>query len=168
MKLLKIVAVGSCILALAACSSHRNGNGANIADANGMNGGMGANGAYAQGMGGGAGFQPSANCNAPAGKEAFYFDFDSNTPHQEDMSRIAALAQNGGKFRVVGNTDDMGSREYNMALGWRRADAVATILEQHGASKQQVTTNSNGAEKPIAFGNSDDDRQCNRRVDISQ
>jgi peptidoglycan-associated lipoprotein len=167
------VLVSTAFLVLAGCSSHRGaGSGAAVND--GTAGGAGADGAYAQGVGGAGGYQPSASCNVPQVQgfktESFYFDFDKNDVHNEDMSRLQSLAQsaaaNNGGLRVVGNTDDRGSREYNMALGWRRANAVTALLKQSGVSAKQVTTNSNGAEKPIAFGTSEEDFQCNRRVDV--
>lgn len=156
------------LLGLTACSSTRHGTGSPIAE-----GGVGgAGGAYAQGLGGsGSGFSPSASCNVPQSIQPFYFDFNSNDIHSEDLNRLQSLgnsvAAGNGTVHVVGNTDARGSREYNAALGWRRANAVATTLEQYGISKQRVTTDSNGAEKPIAFGTSEDDYQCNRRVDVS-
>ena len=164
-----VICLGAVLLA--ACSSHH-GPGAGVTDANAM-GGAGANGAYAQGAGGGAGFQPSASCNVPqtAGMntQPYYFDFNSNNVHPEDTGRLQSLAQNisssHSNVKIVGNTDDRGSREFNMALGWRRANAVSSNLQQYGVNKTQITTTSNGAEKPIALGNSEDDYQCNRRVD---
>jgi peptidoglycan-associated lipoprotein len=177
--LIKNTLIAALVLSMAACSStrHRGGSGSDLgADGSigGAGGGAGA-GAYAEGAGGGAGFQPSANCNVPqtGGKtHPVYFAYDKSEVHPDDMSRLQALAGSLGashvKMNVVGNTDNRGSREYNIALGWRRANAVATVLEQAGVSKQQVNTNSNGAEKPIAFGTSEDDFQCNRRVDVTE
>jgi peptidoglycan-associated lipoprotein len=176
--IIKNILIAAMVLSLAACSTTRGkGSGSDI-DGNGMGaaGGAGAGGAYAEGIGGGgAGFQPSANCPAPQtnGKtEAYYFEYDKSTVHPDDMKRLQSLANSVGtghmKLRVVGNTDNRGSREYNMALGWRRANAVASTLEQSGVSKQQVNTNSNGAEKPISFGTSENDYQCNRRVDVTE
>lgn len=163
----KIIAISACGLVLAACSStkHRG--------AGGVGGGAGgANGAYAQGLGGDAGFHPSTSCNIPANASAVFFDFDQSSVHPEDQDRLNNIGQNlganGGKVRLVGNTDDRGSREYNIALGWRRANSVASVLQQNGASKSQIQTESNGAEKPIAYGQSEEDFQCNRRVDITE
>lgn len=163
--------IGVCLLSLAACSSTRHGNDVGAPGAIGGEGGNG--GAYAEGTGGGAGFQPATSCNVPqagSNTQSYYFAYDSNDVHSEDMSRIQSSASNiassHSNVRVIGNTDNRGSREYNVALGWRRANAVATVLEQSGVSKQQVNASSNGAEKPIAFGSSEDDFQCNRRVDV--
>ncbi len=159
------------VVSFAACSSTKGGRGG----AGGYGSGSGADAygsgqeAYGQGSGG-SGFYDGANCNVQQSAQAYYFDFNSNSVHPEDRARLQSVAQNlangNGKVHVVGNTDNRGSREYNVALGWRRADAVSSTLEQYGVSKQQVATTSNGAEKPVAYGNSEQDYQCNRRVDV--
>lgn len=169
--IIKPILIAVTALGLVACASHR-GSGAGVSDVNGGMGGAGANGAYAQGAGGGAGFQPSASCNVPQtpgmNTQAYYFDFNSDNVHPEDSGRLQSLAQaNPSHIKVVGNTDDRGSREFNMALGWRRANQVSSNLQQYGVKKSQISTNSNGAEKPVALGNSEDDYQCNRRVDAT-
>jgi len=168
----KSIFVGTVVLGLAACSTTGSRGAGSGSDMYGE-GGMGANGggAYSEGMGNGGGFQPATNCNVPANAtQSYYFDYDSSGVHPDDTTRLSALANNlaanSAKVKVVGNTDNRGSREYNIALGWRRADAVASALEQAGVSKNNVNKNSNGAEKPIAFGDSADDYQCNRRVDV--
>lgn len=164
---IKTCALGVCVIGLTACSSTRHGGGAGVTDGSG---GPGANGAYAQGYDGNSGFQPSVSCNVPGNAQAYYFEFNSNDVHSEDLARLQGQAQklagNNAHISVVGNTDSRGSREYNVALGWRRANAVSEALQQGGISKGQIATNSNGAEKPIAFGTSEDDYQCNRRVDV--
>jgi len=175
--ILRSILLGATLVTLAACSTTRHHGGSGDSDMNGDgtagSSGTGANGAYSEGVGNGSGYQPSVSCNVPqsGGKiSSYYFDYDKSDIHSEDMSRLqssaSTLAASHAKLHVVGNTDNRGSREYNIALGWHRANSVATALEQSGVSKQQINTNSNGAEKPIAFGSSDDDYQCNRRVDV--
>lgn len=167
---IKNILVGTALLTLVACSSTRHhGDGSE----DGMGGGANGNGVYTEGLGSGSGFQPSTSCNVPqlGGKtQSYYFAYDKSDVHPDDVNRLQSLASHlaagNTKINVVGNTDNRGSREYNIALGWRRANAIASTLEQGGVSKQRVNTNSNGAEKPIAFGTSEDDFQCNRRVDI--
>lgn len=167
--LFKVLALTLLVSSLIACTSHRK------AGANGEGAGLGANGAYAQGIGEGEGYGDlAAICHVPQTPgfktQSFYFDYDKYDVHSEDLSRIQALAQsiaaNHSSIRVVGNTDDRGSREYNMALGWKRANAVVAILKQDGVSANSISANSNGAEKPVAFGSSEQDFQCNRRVDV--
>lgn len=169
----KTLVIGALAVSLAACTTTRHGRGAGDGsdmDGSGAGGRVSTYGADGSGSGG---FQPATSCNVPqTGKrtEAYYFEYDSSSVHPDDASRLQALAgqAGGSKLRVVGNTDNRGSREYNLALGWRRANAVASALEQAGVAKQKINTNSNGAEKPIAFGASDEDFQCNRRVDVSE
>jgi peptidoglycan-associated lipoprotein len=67
---------------------------------------------------------------------------------------------------VQGNCDDRGSREYNLALGARRAEAVKRALELAGANGTHITAISYGAEKPVATGHDEESFSKNRRVDI--
>tara|TARA_R110000868_G_scaffold8205_7_gene42751 strand:- start:64350 stop:64922 length:573 start_codon:yes stop_codon:yes gene_type:complete len=67
---------------------------------------------------------------------------------------------------LEGNTDIRGSREYNIGLGWRRAQAVSRVLMSEGVAQQQIRMVSYGAEKPVAMGNTNDDYAKNRRVDL--
>lgn len=166
----KIIGVGVAALTLAACSSMRHHKSSSV-DGSAMNGG---NGTYAEGLGGDSGFRSMANCNVPetAGfkTDPYYFAFDSSDIHSSDMEKLQSIANNlathHSNIKLIGNTDNRGSREYNIALGYRRAEAIAAALKQSGISANQVASNSNGAEKPIAFGNSEEDFQCNRRVDL--
>ena len=70
------------------------------------------------------------------------------------------------KVQVEGNTDDIGSVEYNLALGQKRADAVKKALIAGGASSAQVEATSNGKLKPKYSNDTDADRAQNRRADI--
>lgn len=158
------------VVAMSACSSHHP---ASAADGSVVANGADANGAYAQGMGAGSGgFAGTQACSVPETTgfktQSFYFDYDKS--EVKDLAAAQALAQaiatGNSSIRVVGNTDDRGSREYNMALGARRASAIAAALKQDGVGANQVTSKSNGAEKPVAFGTSDQDYTCNRRVDV--
>ena len=67
---------------------------------------------------------------------------------------------------IEGNTDIRGSREYNIALGQRRANAVQNILRIQGVQASQIRTVSYGAEKPIAYGNTEAAYSLNRRDDL--
>lgn len=69
-------------------------------------------------------------------------------------------------MRVEGNTDERGTREYNMALGERRAKAVAVFLTSNGAKANQLDVISYGEEKPVASGESEEAWAQNRRVDL--
>jgi len=70
------------------------------------------------------------------------------------------------KITIQGNCDDRGSREYNLALGQRRAQGVMRALSLLGVSDEQMEAVSLGAEKPVAFGQDEDSWAENRRSDI--
>jgi peptidoglycan-associated lipoprotein len=104
-------------------------------------------------------------------KRSVYFDYDSNQVKDEFRPIIAAhakyLSQNRSRrVRIEGNTDERGSREYNLALGQRRADAVKQMMELLGAQGSQIETLSFGEEKPKAGGSDEASWAENRRADL--
>jgi len=101
-----------------------------------------------------------------------YFEFDSAVIRNQDRATIQAhaeyLGKNGGAAVVLeGHTDERGSREYNIALGERRAKAVRQLLLFQGAVASQLQTVSYGEESPAALGHDEDAWQQNRRVEIT-
>lgn len=111
------------------------------------------------------------NALKPGCNQTYYFDFDKSTVHEADQASIEVQGQYlsthpSAKVRVEGNTDNRGSREYNIALGERRAKSVSDILKLNGASSSQVKIVSYGAQKPVAFGDTEEDYQLNRRVEL--
>ncbi|WP_298135997.1 OmpA family protein [Acidiferrobacter sp.] len=68
------------------------------------------------------------------------------------------------RVRLEGNTDERGTAQYNMALGWRRADAVKHMLEVLGVSGSQLATISFGKSRPLALGHNPKAWAVNRRV----
>ena len=104
-------------------------------------------------------------------RRSIYFDYDSNAVKDEFRPVVAAhakyLGQNRNtRMRIEGNTDERGSREYNLALGQRRADAVRQMMQVLGASASQIETVSFGEEKPRAQGSDEQAWAENRRADI--
>lgn len=104
--------------------------------------------------------------------QSIYFDFDSNAIKSEYQGTVAAHADFLKKHakqqvQIQGNTDARGSREYNLALGQRRAESVKKAMEVLGVPEQQVEAVSFGKEKPRANGNSEQDYAENRRADVS-
>ena len=100
-----------------------------------------------------------------------YFDYDSYVVRDDARPIVDAHARhlqtNRGRSAVLeGHTDVRGSREYNLALGQKRAEAVRRALTQMGAADAQLEAVSFGEEKPAAFGTSEDDHAQNRRVEI--
>lgn len=104
-------------------------------------------------------------------KRSIYFELDSNVVKEEFKPVVAAharyLQQNrAAKMTVQGNADERGSREYNLALGQRRADAVKQAMQLLGAQAEQIETVSFGEEKPKATGHDEASWYENRRADI--
>ncbi len=104
-------------------------------------------------------------------KRSIFFDYDSNLVKDEFKPIVTAharyLQQNpAAKMRVEGNADDRGSREYNLALGQRRADAVKQMLQLLGAQAAQVESVSFGEEKLRCAEAAESCWSQNRRGDI--
>jgi peptidoglycan-associated lipoprotein len=100
-----------------------------------------------------------------------YFDYDKSDIRQEYVPVLAANAKylNGNaarKVRLEGNTDERGSREYNIGLGERRAQQVRRALMLQGVSDAQIVTVSYGEERPAVAGNDEAAYAKNRRVEI--
>jgi len=111
------------------------------------------------------------NPKSPLSHKVFYFAFNSSQVAQADLPYIAAHAQYlsthpNVTVQVQGNTDERGSREYNLALGERRAEAVAKLLMLQGASQGQLKIISFGEERPVALGHDEAAWQQNRRVQL--
>jgi peptidoglycan-associated lipoprotein len=105
------------------------------------------------------------------GNQIYYFDFDQSTVYDNDLASIKVQARYLAEHPEVtvlltGNTDERGSREYNIGLGQRRAQSVANLLLTYGVEKRQIALVSYGAEKPRAFGHSEEDYSKNRRVEL--
>lgn len=101
-----------------------------------------------------------------------YFDYDSYTIKPEFQSVIEAharyLKQNGARHIVIeGHTDERGGREYNLALGQRRSEAVRRALELLGVRDAQVEAVSFGKEKPAQQGADESSWSRNRRAEIA-
>ena len=99
-----------------------------------------------------------------------YFDFNQSVVKDEQRGVVEGnavyLNRFNGKVLVQGNTDAVGSREYNLALGQRRAESVKQSLEVLGVKPAQVEAVSFGKEKPRAAGNDDAANAENRRADF--
>jgi peptidoglycan-associated lipoprotein len=108
----------------------------------------------------------------PAGPRIVYFDYDSYVVKPEFQSIIEAQsrfikADKGRKVVIEGHTDDRGGREYNLALGQKRAEAVRSALGLLGVLDNQVEAVSFGKEKPAVQGTDEDAMAKNRRAEIS-
>jgi peptidoglycan-associated lipoprotein len=112
--------------------------------------------------------------NDPKGilvKRSVYFDYDSYVVKDEFKALVEAhakylVANKGRKILIQGNTDERGGREYNLALGQKRAEAVRKALALLSVSESQVEAVSLGKEKPKATGSDEASWAENRRADI--
>ena len=109
---------------------------------------------------------------SPLAKRSIYFDFDSFTVREEYRGTLEAHARflnSNSNVRVViqGNTDERGTREYNLALGQKRAEAVRRSLSALGVAEAQMEAVSLGEEKPRATGSDESAFAENRRADLA-
>lgn len=114
---------------------------------------------------------PLKDPSSPLAKRSVYFDFDRDDIKEEYRPMLEAharyLAQNGSKKMLIqGNADDRGSREYNIGLGQRRADAVKRTLVLMGAGEAQIESVSLGEEKPKCTEQTEECWAQNRRADL--
>ena len=151
--------------------------------------GAGSNTASAGALGGGSGTTPQsrvATVNLPAAGggaagggmsgagnlgRVVFFDYDSFVVKDDFRALIEShakvLAANRGKRLVVeGHTDERGGREYNLALGQKRAEAVAKSLALLGATEAQVEAVSFGKERPVNEGHDEAAWAQNRRAEL--
>jgi peptidoglycan-associated lipoprotein len=114
---------------------------------------------------------PLDDPNSLLAKRTVFFDFDESVILDQDRPILEAhaqyLSQNpGAAVTLEGHTDERGTREYNLALGERRAIAVRQFMSLLGASGQQLRTISYGEERPAASGHNEEAWALNRRVEI--
>jgi peptidoglycan-associated lipoprotein len=105
-------------------------------------------------------------------KRSVFFEYDS----YEIAPAGRALIEEHSKYlnahasasvRLEGNADERGGREYNLALGQKRADAVRQAMKLLGVAEKQMESVSFGKEKPVALGHDEDSWAKNRRVDVN-
>ncbi len=122
------------------------------------------NGASAKGV--------TAENKAFLAKRVVYFDYDSSDLSNQDYQTLKAHAQfltanANSKVALTGHTDERGTREYNMALGERRAKAVEGFLISNGVSPSQLEAVSYGKEMPVNPNSNEAAWKENRRVEIN-
>ena len=117
-----------------------------------------------------AGNPVNPNTGMPLGR-TFYFDLDKAVLRPEALALLelhAGFLRDNADRRVLveGHTDERGTREYNLALGERRADSVRTFLVSSGVNRAQIETVSYGEERPIDPGHTEAAWAKNRRAEI--
>jgi peptidoglycan-associated lipoprotein len=171
-------------LAMTGCANRKPATSATTTTTAGSNTGAGT-GASSTGLGNNGDINSSgmngsgANGNGPmdAVRQALaarvvHFDYDSSDLSQTDLATLNAHARylsqnNGARVTLTGHTDERGTREYNMALGERRAKSVQAFLVTNGARNEQIDTVSYGKEQPVNEGHNDAAWAENRRVEIN-
>ncbi len=108
---------------------------------------------------------------AVANARTIYFEFDSFAIRPEYQAIIETQARNlkankNQRISIDGHTDERGGREYNLALGQKRADAVRKALSLLGVADTQMESVSFGKEKPASTGDSEMAMEKNRRAEI--
>jgi len=144
------------------------------ATANPVASGSGADGASGVKSGGVAPVdlgQSGAQAALPLAQRIVYFDYDSFVIKAEYQALLAENArmimrQASRKVAIEGHTDETGGREYNLALGQKRAEAVVGALAVLGVPKTQLEAVSFGKEKPAVVGNDETAYSKNRRAEI--
>ena len=101
-----------------------------------------------------------------------YFEFDKFNLNSKSLqtlkSTVSAMRNNESiRITIAGHADERGTREYNLALGQRRADAVKDYLVLSGIEKNRISTKSFGEERPMSFGSDEDSYSKNRRAEIN-
>ncbi len=111
---------------------------------------------------------PDADHAPPSGP--VYFEFDSATLTQPSRDLLATLgawlATSSSNLRIEGHTDEQGTSEYNVALGDRRAAAIADYLATLGVDRKRLATVSFGEEKPATAGEGEAANAQNRRGEV--
>jgi peptidoglycan-associated lipoprotein len=151
-------------------------------DGAGEAGGESSGGAQVGSVGGGDGASGSAlsvsydksainDSNSVLAERVIYFDFDSSSVDDDYVELVKHhgkyLALNAdASIRLEGHTDERGTREYNVALADRRAQAVKRLLMFQGASSKQIMIISYGEEKPAVLGHDEEAWHLNRRAEL--
>ena len=153
------LALASALLLLAACDSS-----STDSAANGGNGSANGSGAYGSGAPGTGSGTLAENIS-----DRVLFETDSsviNSEGQANLERQAAWLKNNEKVNVMieGHADERGTREYNLALGERRATATKNYLTSIGISASRISTTSFGKERPAVVGNDESAWSQNRRA----
>lgn len=161
------------VVTLAACSSGVKLDEVPVKDLNSASGTQGTAGTGADANGVAAVEVPGSNLQQPdAMARTVYFDYDSFEVRAEYAATLEANARYlkanaNRKLALEGHTDERGGREYNLALGQKRAEAVRRSMSLLGVSEAQMEPVSFGEEKPAAFGFDEESFAKNRRVELT-
>lgn len=130
-----------------------------------------SSGAADEGFEQGSAFDDAAGRGAALDTRVVYFGYDKADVKPEYIPILEAHAEHlamnsNAQLRLEGHGDERGSREYNIGLGERRAQAIRQVLLLKGAAATQLSTVSYGEERPAVLGSDDEAYSLNRRVEL--
>lgn len=173
-RILSVLSVLALSFVLAACGSNVKLSDVPVEDRSaGAAGAGGAGGASGRGVAPVEIMSTATTAQGPVGAaRVFYFDYDSFTIKPEFQGAIEMHARfltsnKSRKIAIEGHTDERGGREYNLALGQKRSEAVRRSLSLLGVAETQVEAVSFGEEKPAAAGADEEAFAKNRRAEIT-
>ncbi|KTC85225.1 peptidoglycan-associated lipoprotein Pal [Legionella brunensis] len=163
---LKLGLVAASVVLLASCSK-------TPGSADGMGGAGGASAHGLGQLGRFAGQEPGESYTTQAPHNQIYlFSYDDSSFNPKYTASLNAQSEYlkthpGARVLLAGHTDERGSREYNIALGERRADTVAELMRMAGVGRNQIRVVSYGKERPANFGHDEGSHMQNRRVELT-
>jgi peptidoglycan-associated lipoprotein len=100
-----------------------------------------------------------------------YFDYDQSNLTAKSIQALKGVSELMNRnskisLSIEGHADERGTREYNLALGQRRAESVANYLVANGINRNRLITKSYGEERPLSLGSNNTAWSKNRRVEI--
>jgi peptidoglycan-associated lipoprotein len=165
-KVLKFGLVAASVLLMASCSKSPHGQASGMADADASAYGVG-DGARFAGQDAGESYTTQAPHN-----QIYLFSYDDATVNTKYMPSINAQisylkSHPSARILIAGHTDERGSREYNVALGERRANSLAELFQMAGVGRDQVRVVSYGKERPANLGHDEASHLQNRRDELT-
>lgn len=163
-RIVQYMAIGLSSLALMSCGSFSARDDGSIAEVQ-------ESADIGDGIGGAVSMSPLDDPNSPLSNRVIYFDFDRSDikpAYRETIEAHSRYLSDNPDIRIelAGHCDERGTPEYNLALGERRAKAVAQSMRVLGVPYNQLDTNSFGEEDPVDLGHNEVAWQQNRRVEL--
>lgn len=163
---MKVGLVAASIILATSCSKHTGGAAMGYNDTDASAHGLGQFSRF-------AGQEPGESYTTQSPhNQRYLFSYDDSTFAPKYLPSLHAQANYlknnpGARVLLAGHTDERGSREYNIALGERRANTVAEIIRMDGVSRNQIRVISYGKERPANFGHDEASHLQNRRVELT-
>lgn len=165
--IIKKGAIAAALIFLVGCAKHTANTNIGASD----EGGLQANGLGQAGGFAGQEVGESYTTQAPH-NQVYLFSYDDSQLAPKYIPSVNAQAaylksHSGARILIAGHTDERGSREYNIALGERRANTVAELMRMSGVSEHQMRVVSYGKERPVYSGHDEAAHRQNRRVELT-